>query len=99
MIFVFLILALAVVLLGMSIKQLRKITEDRLANLALRTKTLEEEPNKEMAELRAKVEDMKKIIDDIGQTNNEVNDKFLKGIDGLFNYSLEDAKGAIKPDA
>ena len=53
MIFVFLILALAVVLLGMSIKQLKKITEDRLANLALRTKTLEEEPNKEMAELRA----------------------------------------------
>lgn len=99
MVFVYLILALAMALLGMSIKQLRKITEERFANLALRVKTLEEKPDKETAELKAQVKQMEKVIDDMGQTNSEVNDKFLKGIEGLFNYSLEDAKGAIKPDA
>lgn len=99
MIFVYLILVLAIVLLGMSIKQMQKNTEERLANLALQVAKLEGEPNEKISELINRVEQMEKAIDDIGAANNEVNDKFLKGIDGLFNYSVDDARGAIKQDA
>lgn len=99
MIFVYLILVLAIVLLGMSIKQMQKNTEERLANLALQVAKLEGEPNEKISELINRVEQMEKTIDDIGAANNEVNDKFLKGIDGLFNYSVDDARGAIKQDA
>lgn len=99
MIFVYLILVLAIVLLGMSIKQVQKNTEERLANLALQVAKLEGEPNEKISELINRVEQMEKAIDDIGAANNEVNDKFLKGIDGLFNYSVDDARGAIKQDA
>ena len=99
MIFVYLILALAIALLCISIKQVQKTTEERIANLALQVAKLEGEPNEKISELRNRVEQMQKVIDDIGETNSEVNDKFLKGIDGLFNYSLDDARGAIKQDA
>ena len=99
MIFVYLILVLAIVLLGMSIKQMQKNTEERLANLALQVAKLEGEPNEKISELINRVEQMEIAIDDIGAANNEVNDKFLKGIDGLFNYSVDDARGAIKQDA
>ena len=99
MIFVYLILVLAIVLLGMSIKQMQKNTEERLANLALQVAKLEGEPNEKISGLINRVEQMEKTIDDIGAANNEVNDKFLKGIDGLFNYSVDDARGAIKQDA
>lgn len=99
MIFVYLILVLAIVLLGMSTKQMQKNTEERLANLALQVAKLESEPNEKISELINRVEQMEKAIDDIGAANNEVNDKFLKGIDGLFNYSVDDARGAIKQDA
>lgn len=99
MIFVYLILVLAIVLLGMSIKQMQKNTEERLANLALQVAKLEGEPNEKISELINQVEQIEKAIDDIGAANNEVNDKFLKGIDGLFNYSVDDARGAIKQDA
>ncbi|MEI3100999.1 MAG: hypothetical protein V8T45_04060 [Oscillospiraceae bacterium] len=99
MIFVYLILVLAIVLLGMSIKQMQKNTEERLANLALQVAKLEGEPNEKISELINRVEQMEKTIDDIGAANNEVNDKFLKGIDGLFNYNVDDARGAIKQDA
>lgn len=99
MIFVYLILVLAIVLLGMSIKQMQKNTEERLANLALQVAKLEGEPNEKISELINRVEQMEKAIDDIGAVNNEVNDNFLKGIDGLFNYSVDDARGAIKQDA
>ena len=99
MIFVYLILVLAIVLLGMSIKQMQKNTEERLANLALQVAKLEGEPNEKISELINRVEQMEKTVDDIGAANNEVNDKFLKGIDGLFNYSVDDARGAIKQDA
>lgn len=95
MVFAYICILLCVLLIVILFQRQRAL-EKKIVNLARAVGRLSrlDGVDRRIQHVESLAEELKKTIDGIGDTNTKVNDELIKGLNGLFNYNIDDARKA-----
>lgn len=95
MVFAYICILLCALLIVILFQRQRAL-EEKIVNLAAAVGRLSkfDGVDRRIQEVESLAEELKKTVDGFEETNAKVNEELIKGLNGLFNYNIDDARKA-----